>query len=163
MAPDKTWIFIIFVGGNNSVGNRMRYNTSPGCLCFYTSITLFHCLGIKMCSWKWIRIWTFQYCWGSIVELKILLQKIFILLMTYWNKCHLSIRLCFIYKSCDNWVEEEGTSLQNIIDAIEKKVGHPKTKEESKDKLQKYQDLLVDVEGLQSTLRYQISIKLFCN
>ena len=74
----------------------------------------------------------------------------------------MSIRLCFVYKSCGNWVEEEGTSLQNIKDAIEKKLDHPKTKEESKDKLQKYQDLLVDVEGLQSTLRYQISIKLFC-
>ena len=75
----------------------------------------------------------------------------------------MSIRLCFVYKSCDNWVEEEGTSLQNIKDAIEKKLGQPKTIEESKDTLQKYQDLLVDVEGLQSTLRYQISINLFCN
>ena len=85
------------------------------------------------------------------------------ILMTYWNKCHLSIRLCFVYKSCDNWVEEEGTSLQNIKDAIEKKLGQPKTKEESKETLQKYQDLLVDVEGLQSTLRYQISINLSYN
>ena len=75
----------------------------------------------------------------------------------------MSIRLCFVYKSCDNWVEEEGTSLQNIKDAIEKKLGQPKTKEESKDTLQKYQDLLVDVEGLQSTLRYQISINLSYN
>ena len=75
----------------------------------------------------------------------------------------MSIRLCFIYKSCDNWVEEEGTSLQNIIDAIEKKLGHPKTKEESKDRLQKYQDLLVDVEGLQAKLRYPISINLSYN
>ena len=164
LTPDETWIFIIFVGGNNRVGNRMWYNSGSGCLCFYTSITLFHCLGIKMCSWKWIRIWIFWHYRGSIVKLKFSGNHMNIIsLMTYWNKCHLSIRLCFVYKSCDNWVEEEGTSLQNIKDAIEKKLGQPKTKEESKEMLQKYQDLLVDVEGLQSTLRYQISINLSYN
>ena len=58
----------------------------------------------------------------------------------------------FITKTCDSWIEKEKAYLKTLENGINKKLEDVESTKQSKNNQQKYQELLTDVNDLQSTI-----------